>query len=234
MPNIVALAATNANDVLTGFSCYGSNSVDIAAPGWQIWSSYSGGDADYRFLQGTSMAAPHVSGALALALAHFPGESVERLIGRLYGSADRLRLLNGKVSTGGRLNLHRRLSGVVTQPFNDIFDQPFTLAGNFATWSGANRDATRELDEDLYSRAGEKRTLWFAWQAPYDGFATLTTDSPFNGQRVVVYRGDTRGTLDLVYDSGAQIPERKQTVCNFQAKAGQNYRIVTASNTQYG
>ena len=233
VPNIVAVAASNASDVLTGFSCYGRNSVDIAAPGWQIWSSYRGGDADYRFLQGTSMAAPHVSGALALARAQFPGEGADRLIGRLYSSADRLTSLNGKVSTGGRLNLHGLLSGVVTQPYNDMFDQPFTLAGNFVTWSGHNRDATREPDENRFSLAAEKRTLWFAWQAPYDGFATFTASSAYWGQRVVVYSGQSRNSLSVVYDS-PQNPGVKQTVCRFLAKAGQHYRIVTASSSQFG
>lgn len=234
LPNIVAVAASNANDVLTGFSCYGRNSVDIAAPGWQIWSSYRGGDSDYRFLQGTSMAAPHVSGALALALAHFPGEGMDRLIGRLYGSSDKLPSLNGKVSTGARLNLHRLIASVVNKPDNDMFDQPFAFEGDFVTWNGHNRDATRESDEDRYSLPAEKRTLWFAWQAPYDGFATLTANSAFVGQRVVVYAGESRKTLSVVNDSGGQNQEVKQTVCRFLAKSGQHYRFVTASDSQYG
>lgn len=234
LPNIVAVAATNANDHLTGFSCYGRNSVDIAAPGWQIWSTYSGGTADYRFLHGTSMATPHVSGALALARAQFPDAGVEDLIAALYRSSDKLAALNGRVSSGGRLNLYHLLTDSGLEPLNNQFDTPFVLEGNFATWSGGNRAATREADEGSYSPASEARTMWFAWQAPYEGFATFTTNSLGDGQRVVVFSGDTRSSLRVVYDSRTPAAGASETAARFLAKAGTPYRIVTASDSESG
>lgn len=234
LPNVVAVAATNANDQLTEFSCFGQNSVNIAAPGWQIWSTYSNSISDYRFLQGTSMAAPHVSGALALALAHYPYAGVEELIEALYQSADKLPSLEGKVSSGGRLNLHRLLTEISPPTPHDQFDTPFVLEGNFSTWSGSNRTATREPDEDTYSPASGSRTLWFAWQAPYDGFTTVSASSLGAGQRVVVFKGETRDTLMVVYDSGESSTATAETRCSFQAEAGAHYRIVTASNSTEG
>lgn len=234
LPNIVAVAATNANDELTGFSCYGRNSVDIAAPGWQIWSSYSGSTSDYRFLQGTSMATPHVSGALALARAQFPTAGVEELIEGLYESADKLASLDGRVSTGGRLNLQRLLTEVAPPVPNDAFDTPALLAGDYATWSGSNRAATRELDEASYSPVFESRTLWFAWQAPFDGFASLSTSSLGAGQRLVVFSGNSRETLQIVNDTGIISGNLSGTVARFLATAGTQYRICTASNSLDG
>lgn len=234
LPNIVAVAASNANDNLTDFSCYGRNSVDIAAPGWQIWSTYNGSDTDYRFLHGTSMATPHVSGALALARAQFPDAGVEDLIAALYRSSDKLASLNGRVASGGRLNLHQLLTDSGLKPLNDQFDTPFVLEGSFASWSGGNRAATREGDESSYSPASGLRTMWFAWQAPYEGFASFTTNSLGAGQRVVVFSGDSRSSLKVVYDSGSPAAGVSETVVRFLANAGTPYRIVTASNSGSG
>ena len=46
----------------------GSNRIkpDITAPGTTIRSSYDGSDSDYAILSGTSMATPHIAGAMAL------------------------------------------------------------------------------------------------------------------------------------------------------------------------
>lgn len=63
---VISVAASNQSDELAYFSNYGESSVTIAAPGQNIYSTVMG--AEYRFFSGTSMAAPQVSGALALSL----------------------------------------------------------------------------------------------------------------------------------------------------------------------
>jgi subtilisin family serine protease len=66
--------------------------------------------ASYGFMEGTSMAAPHVSGALGLLAAQFPADDLSRRISRLYSGADRLASLESKLKTGARLNLARSIS----------------------------------------------------------------------------------------------------------------------------
>ena len=66
--------------------------------------------ASYGLMDGTSMAAPHVSGALGLLAAYFPGDELAKRISRLYSGADRLAALQGKMKTGARLNLARALA----------------------------------------------------------------------------------------------------------------------------
>ena len=61
---IVSVASTDHKDDFSYFSSFGKSSVDLGAPGSGIWST-TPGDA-YTSYNGTSMAAPHVSGALAL------------------------------------------------------------------------------------------------------------------------------------------------------------------------
>ncbi len=63
----------------------------------------------FKFANGTSMAAPHVSGTLALMAALYPDESMDQRISRLYSGGDRLESLRGVVATDRRINLDASL-----------------------------------------------------------------------------------------------------------------------------
>ena len=56
--NIITVAAVDKHDNLCTFSNYGINSVDVAAPGYSIYSTWPG--SRYYYMQGTSMATPYV------------------------------------------------------------------------------------------------------------------------------------------------------------------------------
>lgn len=112
LDNIISVAAVDSGDNLAYFSNYGATSVDIAAPGVGIYSTYKYGS--YATLSGTSMATPHVSGVAALVLATHPGYGPSELKDAILNNADYVEDLDGFVLTSGRLNAHSAvLNGAV-------------------------------------------------------------------------------------------------------------------------
>ena len=69
-PNFIRVGASNENGITCKFSNYGATNVDVLAPGEDIASAFPGDK--YELSQGTSVAAPVVSGVAALLRAYFP------------------------------------------------------------------------------------------------------------------------------------------------------------------
>ena len=123
-PYIVAVAATDRFDIKAGFSNYGATSVHLAAPGASILSCAPGGG--YQLLSGTSMATPHVAGALALVEGRYPLLSNLQAKDLVLGAVDVLPQLAGLVKTGGRLNVFRALTALDTIPPSGVSDLAVT------------------------------------------------------------------------------------------------------------
>ncbi len=110
LPSIVSVASSDRNDLRSSFSNYGAQSVDLAAPGSAIVSTYHLANDSYATLSGTSMASPCVAGAAALLKAEFPFESALELKDRLLNTSDLLSSFSGITTSGGRLNLAAALN----------------------------------------------------------------------------------------------------------------------------
>ena len=113
LANVVSVAASDSNDQLASFSDYGANTVNLAAPGVDIYSTLPGGK--YGYLSGTSMAAPEVAGVAALAWAADPNATVAQVRSALLQGVDKIPALAGKVSSGGRLDAYNTLK-LLTAP----------------------------------------------------------------------------------------------------------------------
>ncbi|HPF15415.1 MAG TPA: S8 family peptidase, partial [Planctomycetota bacterium] len=112
-PYILSVTATNRNDART-FSAYGQTTIDLAAPGDSILSTLP--TNTYGTLSGTSMATPHVTGAVAFlhslappafqALrAQNPGQAALDIKAMLLDNVDPIASLATQTVSGGRLNL---------------------------------------------------------------------------------------------------------------------------------
>lgn len=109
LANIISVAATDNRDGLASFSNYGANSVDLGAPGVNIASTYNGNG--YVWSSGTSMAAPHVAGVVALVQSQNPGWNSGQVVNQILSTTRPISSLAGKSVTGGLLNAADALGG---------------------------------------------------------------------------------------------------------------------------
>jgi subtilisin family serine protease len=109
LDNIIAVAATDRYDNLSDFSNYGPTSVDLGAPGSEIYSTIP--DGGYAYYDGTSMATPHVSGVAALVWAEYPDLTAAEVKEILLETTDPIPALEGLTVSGGRLNAYNALIG---------------------------------------------------------------------------------------------------------------------------
>jgi subtilisin family serine protease len=107
--NVIAVAALDRFDHLAFFSNYGRTNVHLGAPGVSILSSTAGSDTEYQVFDGTSMAAPHVSGVAALVLSQYPTGTLNEVVQRLVNSTVAVDDLQGRTRTGGRVNAYNAL-----------------------------------------------------------------------------------------------------------------------------
>ncbi|MGA9995293.1 MAG: S8 family serine peptidase [Pyrinomonadaceae bacterium] len=133
-PSIISVAASDQSDNKAGFSSYGATTVDLAAPGVGILSTWP--NNNYVFLNGTSMASPHVTGAAALLSAYNPTLSAASLKATLLNTVDVLPQWSGLVLTGGRLNVLRALQNPTVCLYTlSSYSQAFTDNGGSGSFN---------------------------------------------------------------------------------------------------
>ncbi len=114
LPNEIVVAAIDIRGGLAGFSNYGATTVDLGAPGVGILSTTP--NNTYSSYSGTSMAAPHVSGVVALVagLPQFQNLSATELAQKVISTTKPLPSLAGKTVTGGLVDAFAALQSPPT------------------------------------------------------------------------------------------------------------------------
>ncbi len=152
LPNLISVLASDHNDTRSVFSNYGAVSVDLAAPGSDIISTFPGDR--YVSASGTSMAAPQVSGAVCLLWSAAPTLTYQEVRDAILDSVDKIPALQNVTATGGRLNLDRMMSQLDDIPPAAITDLVVQSTGSSTarlTWtaSGDDGDARTASRYDL-------------------------------------------------------------------------------------
>ncbi|WP_411282212.1 S8 family peptidase [Gemmatimonas sp.] len=108
--NVLTVASITSTGAISSFSNYGATTIDIGAPGSGIWSTVpvsSKGKVvpGYASYSGTSMATPHVSGAVAYYAARNPGSSAAAIKAAILAQGITTPSLAAKTLSGKRLNV---------------------------------------------------------------------------------------------------------------------------------
>ncbi len=106
--NLLVVASTTSAGALSSFSNIGKNTVDVAAPGSNIYSTINGGK--YGMASGTSMASPNTTGVAAMVLSYNPTLSAVELKNVLMKSVTKVPNFNGMLVSGGRINMKAALA----------------------------------------------------------------------------------------------------------------------------
>lgn len=162
---VIAVGSVASDGTRSSFSNYG-DWVDIAAPGSNIYSTYTG--SAYGVMSGTSMSCPHVSGVAALLVSYFggPGFTNEMLKDRLLGSAN-TSILSPAYKIGGLLDAYGAFlygKQVDVDPVTDLeadgrgnsIDLTWTVpsdsegaaAYGFMIFYGSDKNAVENVDAD--------------------------------------------------------------------------------------
>ncbi len=174
LPNIIAVASVDRYGGLSYFSNYGATKVDLAAPGSDILSTTP--NNAYGYMSGTSMATPHVTGAVAFIMGFNPTLNYLDYKDIIMQSVTPYDSLTGRMVTGGLLNVKQALD--LTPPLNVPPDNqaPVANAGGpykGRSWTPVTFDASASFDPDA---ANGDFVASYSWD--FGDGAKATTSSP--------------------------------------------------------
>jgi hypothetical protein len=221
LSNIISVASTTRTDGLRSSSSYGLTSVDLGAPGSDIYSTTPGGN--YATYSGTSMASPHVAGGAALVWAQNPTWTAQQVKNRLLDTTDAKPALSGRTVSGGRLNINNALAGSSPSLPNDNFANRILLAGLPVSTTGSNIGATAEPQEP--SQSGPINSVWWTWTAPSSGTVNFDTRGSNFDTYLSVFSGSDLPNLTLLGandDGGGNLT----SLVSLDTIAGQTYQIA--------
>lgn len=159
--NIISVANSNEKNELTDSSNYGKISVDLAAPGTNIYTTSS--DWKYRNFNGTSASCPVVTGSVALIKSIYPDISNSQLKAFLLNNVDVVDGLKGKLVTGGVLNIGKTLSAINSKKYTIKYDAnggDGNVMSNTSVCYGVNT----KLSSNTYTKLDYRFVGWTAYR----------------------------------------------------------------------
>jgi subtilisin family serine protease len=189
---VISVAAIDDLGSKAGFSNFGTTSVDLGAPGVFTLSTTPGNT--YSFFSGTSMATPHVTGAIALLKSVDGTLTANQLRTRVLTSTTPTPSLAGITVTGGRLNIGNML----------IPPKPDLVTKKIVVPASAKAGNTINLTQKTKNIGGANAppSVTFIY---FSNNATLDPGDPLVGQRNVPLLAPgtaNKGTVQVTIPTG--------------------------------
>jgi hypothetical protein len=232
LDNIIAVTGTYQNGVLRGN--YGSSRVDIAARAEEILSCTAETDtsvSDYH--NGTSFAAPQVTGTVARLAKMFATDTYRQRINRVLRGAMKASGVDysGKVAANGTLDVAGALSTNELRPLNDDLATAIVLDGPYIETRASNSDATREPSEQSHGTPPLDATLWWKWRSPSAGTYLVSTEGSEADAIPILYSGTGHGTMSEVFLESSDATGRLRM---YRVEATQDYHVAVGSIAKKG
>ncbi len=215
LENVLSVASTTSADNLYSTSNYGPESVDLAAPGHMIRAPFPGGG--FVNQTGTSFAAPHVAGAVALVYAFNPHLRPGDVRAAVTEGSSPLPSLDGKLANPVRLSLGGVLGEAARWPrvrpatawtelpfLRSIDPEPLAVAVEID--DDTVETVTYTLDEEAFAAASGEYPEWSVpWSPPGPGeYAWRVLAASAGGREVSVEMADVRVLAPYPYWQATQ------------------------------
>ena len=243
---LIGITNTNSSDEKYGSAGYGTNNIDIGAPGTAIYSTTP--NSNYSNMTGTSMATPQVSGTIALMYAALTEEMMQQckndpanfslmIRQHLFDGADHLPSLDGLVASGRRLNaygaIESALNGTIIPTLTgevNIIGEPFFGEILTAQTALGSTPAIPDLGALHYQWRRDTTDIEGAVYSTY----TLTEDDVFESICVQVSAENCTGTITSPYfgpikKAEQPMPEAPQMESNTDS----SITLVAIENGEY-
>lgn len=188
----------------------GATSVDVFAPGVNIYTTLANGS--YGYVTGTSFAAPYVAGVAALIWQANPSLTAAQVKAAILNNVDSLSALSGKCVTGGRVNAYKAMRSVLSQKTarvlvgdingDGVDDQVVSGCLNgylrLSTFLGNSDGSYRQAIHTFSTKVYAQSDPLFIGDVNGDGYDDVVLHWVSDGKRqLMLFTGDLYGNLNL-------------------------------------